>query len=106
MAEVQGDRKYHKGHGWVVVESNQTARFGVTNFTQEKLNDVLMVVLPQVGDKVTKGVPMGRSSLPKIISDLVRLQQAKSSRSTRLSRRIPRWSTKGHTIAVGWLRCC
>jgi glycine cleavage system H protein len=71
MADVRDDRKYHEGHGWVVVEDGTTGRFGITDFAQEELNDVLMVVLPKVGDKVTQGVPMGEIESLKVISDLV-----------------------------------
>ena len=71
MADVRDDRKYHEGHGWVVVESDDAARFGITDFAQEELNDVLMVILPKVGDKVTQGVPMGEIESLKVISDLV-----------------------------------
>ncbi|MDA1036222.1 MAG: glycine cleavage system protein GcvH [Chloroflexi bacterium] len=71
MADIRDDRKYHEGHGWVVVDGNDTAWFGITDFAQEELNDVLMVVLPKVGDKVTQGVPMGEIESLKVISDLV-----------------------------------
>jgi len=71
MANTRDDRKYHEGHGWLVVEGDDVARFGITDFAQEELNDVLMVVLPKVGVKVTQGVPMGEIESLKVISDLV-----------------------------------
>jgi glycine cleavage system H protein len=71
MADTRDDRKYHEGHGWLVVEGDDVARFGITDFAQEELNDVLMVVLPKVGAKVTQGVPMGEIESLKVISDLV-----------------------------------
>ncbi len=71
MADVRDDRRYHEGHGWVVVEGDDTARFGITDFAQEELNDVLMVILPKVGDNVTQGSPMGEIESLKVISDLV-----------------------------------
>ena len=71
MAEVRDDRRYHEGHGWVVAEGGDSARFGITDFAQEELNEVLMVVLPKVGDTVTQGAPMGEIESLKVISDLV-----------------------------------
>lgn len=71
MADIRDDRKYHEGHGWLVIEGGNVARFGITDFAQEELEDVLMVVLPKVGDKVTQGVSMGEIESLKVISDLV-----------------------------------
>ena len=71
MADVRDNRKYHEGHGWIVMEDEFTGRFGITDFAQEELEEVLMVVLPKVGAKVTQGVPMGEIESLKVISDLV-----------------------------------
>lgn len=71
MADVRDDRKYHEGHGWIVMEDESIARFGITDFAQEELEEVLMVVLPKVGATVTQGVPMGEIESLKVISDLV-----------------------------------
>lgn len=71
MADVRDDRKYHEGHGWIVMEDDSIGRFGISDFAQEELEDVLMVVLPKVGAKVTQGVPMGEIESLKVISDLV-----------------------------------
>ena len=71
MSEVRDDRKYHEGHGWVVMESESTGRFGITDFAQEELEEVLMVILPEVGVEVMQGVPMGEIESLKVISDLV-----------------------------------
>jgi glycine cleavage system H protein len=71
MADVRDDRKYHEGHGWIVMEDEAIGRFGITDFAQEELEEVLMVVLPKVGATVTQGVPMGEIESLKVISDLV-----------------------------------
>jgi glycine cleavage system H protein len=71
MADVRDDRKYHEGHGWIVMEDESIGRFGITDFAQEELDEVLMVVLPKVGVTVTQGVPMGEIESLKVISDLV-----------------------------------
>jgi len=100
--EVRGGRKYHKGHGWVVVESDHTASFGVTSFTKEKLNNVLMVVLPKVGDKVTEGVPMGQSESPKIISDLVAPATGEASEINQVLKKNPAL-VNNEPYDSGWL---
>ena len=71
MPDVRDDRRYHEGHGWAMVEADGIARFGITDFAQDELNEVLMVVLPAVGTKVTQGTPMGEIESLKVISDLV-----------------------------------
>jgi glycine cleavage system H protein len=71
MAGVRDDRKYHEGHGWIVMEDDCIGRFGISDFAQEELEEVLMVVLPKVGTKITQGVPMGEIESLKVISDLV-----------------------------------
>jgi glycine cleavage system H protein len=71
MPEVRDDRKYHEGHGWIIMEDESTGRFGITDFAQEELEEVLMVILPEVGAEVIQGVPMGEIESLKVISDLV-----------------------------------
>ena len=71
MPDVRDDRKYHEGHGWVVLESDGIARFGITDFAQDQLAEVLMVDLPKVGAKVSQAAGMGEIESLKVISDLI-----------------------------------
>ena len=69
MAEVRDDRKYHEGHGWIVMEDNNIGRFGITDFAQAELEEV--VVVPKGGARVAQGIPMGEIESLKVISDLI-----------------------------------
>ena len=71
MPDVRDDRKYHEGHGWVVVEADGIARLGITDFAQDELTEVLLVDGPKVGAKVTQAVSMGEIESLKVISDLI-----------------------------------
>jgi glycine cleavage system H protein len=46
--------KYTQEHEWVRLEG-ETATFGITDYAQEQLGDVVFVELPTVGKNLTKG---------------------------------------------------
>lgn len=46
--------KYSSEHVWVKVEGN-TAKFGITEFAQDQLGDILFVDLPEVGSTFAAG---------------------------------------------------
>lgn len=64
------DRKYSKEHEWVLMESDGSARIGITNFAQTELGDVVYVQLPRVGDTVTQFSQMGEVESVKAVSEL------------------------------------
>ncbi|MBS4164411.1 Glycine cleavage system H protein [Candidatus Protochlamydia amoebophila] len=47
--------KYTDSHEWVVLESPDVARIGVTQFAQKELGDIVYVELPILHKKVTAG---------------------------------------------------
>ncbi|WP_042281033.1 glycine cleavage system protein GcvH [Candidatus Protochlamydia sp. R18] len=47
--------KYTDSHEWVVLESPDVARIGVTQFAQKELGDIVYVELPTLHKKVTAG---------------------------------------------------
>ena len=65
------DRKYIKDHDWVVVESDGSATFGITEFAQESLGDVVFVELPEAGTDVTQGQFFGEIESVKAVSELI-----------------------------------
>jgi len=65
------DRKYIKDHDWVVVESDGSATFGITEFAQESLGDVVFVELPEAGTDVTQGQSFGEIESVKAVSELI-----------------------------------
>ncbi|HID95392.1 MAG TPA: glycine cleavage system protein GcvH [Candidatus Latescibacteria bacterium] len=49
---------FSDGHAWVLSEG-ETATIGMTEYIQEELGDILLVDLPEVGEKVTQGDLLG-----------------------------------------------
>ena len=49
------DLKYTKDHEWVRILPDGTAQFGITDFAQDALGDIVYVQLPAVGADMTAG---------------------------------------------------
>jgi glycine cleavage system H protein len=65
------DLKYTAEHEWVrLADDGSTARIGITDYAQDALGDIVYVHLPNVGDDVTAGTPMGELESTKSVSDL------------------------------------
>ena len=64
------DRKYSKEHEWIVLDSDGTARIGVSDFAQEQLGDVVFIELPDVGANFSQFDKMGEVESVKAVSDL------------------------------------
>ena len=62
--------KYHKEHDWARVEGD-TAVFGVTDYAQESLGDIVFLELPEVGSEVTAGTPYAEIESVKAVSDIL-----------------------------------
>ena len=60
---------YSKSHEWVKKEEG-TALVGLTDFAQSELGDLVFVNLPEVGDTVTAGEPLGDVESVKAVSDI------------------------------------
>jgi glycine cleavage system H protein len=65
------DLRYTAEHEWVKVsDDGTTARIGITDYAQDALGDIVYISLPEVGDEVTAGAPMGELESTKSVSDL------------------------------------
>jgi glycine cleavage system H protein len=65
------DLKYTAEHEWVrLADDGSTARIGITDYAQDALGDIVYIQLPDVGDEVTAGSPMGELESTKSVSDL------------------------------------
>ncbi|MGI8434236.1 MAG: glycine cleavage system protein GcvH [Nocardioidaceae bacterium] len=64
------DLKYTPEHEWVSRPDGDTVRIGITDFAQESLGDIVYVHLPDVGQQVEAGEPMGELESTKSVSDL------------------------------------
>lgn len=52
---MAGNMKYTAEHEWIVLEGDDVAVIGITEFAQDALGDLVYVELPEVGRKVQKG---------------------------------------------------
>jgi len=64
--------KYTAEHEWVRTpgESPDSVRIGITHYAQEQLGDIVYVSLPEVGDDVESGSPVGELESTKSVSDV------------------------------------
>ena len=54
MSTVDPSLRYTETHDWVRVEG-EIATFGITEFAQDQLSDIVFVELPQIGDTFDQG---------------------------------------------------
>ena len=64
------DRQYIKEHDWVKTESEGTVIFGITDYAQESLGDIVFVDLPEIETNVTQLQSFGEVESVKAVSDL------------------------------------
>ena len=62
--------KYHKEHDWARVEGDN-AVFGVTDYAQESLGDIVFLELPEVGTELTAGASYAEIESVKAVSEVV-----------------------------------
>jgi glycine cleavage system H protein len=70
------DRRYTDQHEWALVQDAGTAggntvvRIGITDHAQDALGDIVFVQLPDVGEQVGPGNPIGEVESTKSVSDV------------------------------------
>jgi glycine cleavage system H protein len=68
------DRRYTDQHEWALVQGSEGAatvvRVGITDHAQDALGDIVFVQLPEVGEEVTPGNPIGEVESTKSVSDV------------------------------------
>ena len=70
---VPDDRRYTDQHEWALARGEDGAtvvRVGITDHAQDALGDIVFVQLPEVGDEVSPGNPMGEVESTKSVSDV------------------------------------
>lgn len=63
------DLQYTTEHEWVR-RQDEVIRFGITEFAQDALGDIVYVSLPEVGQQITAGAPCGEVESTKSVSDV------------------------------------
>jgi len=67
--EFPEELKYTEEHEWVMVEDD-VVTIGITDFAQDQLGDVVFVELPEVGETLESGKPLGVVESVKAVSDV------------------------------------
>ncbi len=62
--------KYTKEHEWVLIDSDNIATIGITDFAQQSLGDITYIQLPEEGAEVQKDDTFGVVESVKAVSDL------------------------------------
>jgi glycine cleavage system H protein len=62
--------RYTAEHEWVRSTEAGTLVFGITDFAQDSLGDIVFVSLPTVGAALTAGEPCGEVESTKSVSDI------------------------------------
>ena len=70
MSNIPADLNYTAEHEWVQVVDESTIRFGITDYAQDALGDIVFVSLPNVGDSLTAGSTCGEIESTKSVSDI------------------------------------
>jgi glycine cleavage system H protein len=67
---IPSNLKYTKEHEWVLVEGDDVAVVGITDFAQGELGDIVYVEVESVGDTLEKEDIFGTIEAVKTTSDL------------------------------------
>lgn len=67
---VPDELHYTQEHEWVERTGADTARVGITDYAQSQLGDVVFVQLPDIGQTVAPGNPVGEVESTKSVSDI------------------------------------
>lgn len=66
---IKEDLYYTETHEWVKVDGD-LAYIGITDFAQKELGDIVYVELPDEGDEVEAGEPLGNIEAVKAVEDI------------------------------------
>ena len=64
------DLKYTVEHEWVRTDDDGTVTFGITDYAQDALGDIVFVTLPQADTEVSAGDAIGEVESTKSVSDV------------------------------------
>ena len=70
MSTIPGDLRYATSHEWIRDEGGGVVAVGITDFAQAQLGDIVFVELPEPGNEVAAGDPVGVVESVKAASDL------------------------------------
>ena len=62
--------KFNKEHEWFEKVEDNTYKFGVTNYAAEKMGDIILFDLQEIGTDIKKGDELGSIESVKLVSEL------------------------------------
>jgi glycine cleavage system H protein len=71
VSSIPNELQYTKEHEWVAVTSNpNVVRFGITDYAQEALGDIVYIQMPKVGQSITADAVCGEVESTKSVSEI------------------------------------
>ena len=70
MSAVPENLKYTKEHEWVSDNGDGTILFGITDYAQSALGDIVYIQLPKVGSSISAGAVCGEVESTKSVSEI------------------------------------
>lgn len=70
MSLIPDGLSYTKEHEWVESRSDGIVRFGITDYAQSALGDIVYIQLPQVGEVLVAGKVCGEVESTKSVSEI------------------------------------
>jgi len=67
---IPANLKYTKEHEWVLINDDNTATIGITDFAQGELGEIVYVEIDTVGEEIAKDEVFGTVEAVKTTSDL------------------------------------
>ena len=68
---IPEDLRYTEDHEWVLIEGDNTAIVGITDYAQKELGDIVYVDVDTEGDEVERNETFGTVEAVKTVSDLI-----------------------------------
>jgi glycine cleavage system H protein len=70
MSDLPEELSYTKEHEWVEVLSPTRIRFGITDYAQGALGDIVYIQLPKINDQIQYGQICGEVESTKSVSEI------------------------------------
>jgi glycine cleavage system H protein len=70
MSQIPEDLHFTAEHEWVKETGDGIVRFGITDYAQDSLGDIVYVDLPKVGQAISAGQPCGEVESTKSVSEV------------------------------------
>ncbi len=70
MSSIPQELHYTKEHEWIARPGDTLVRFGITDYAQAALGDIVYIQLPKIGDDVVAGAVCGEVESTKSVSEI------------------------------------